>query len=217
MVETIASPDDLPTVVRVFPLSGAILLPRAVLPLNIFEPRYLAMTRDAMATDRLIAIVQPREAEGRDPPPLFEVGSIGRITRFSETGDGRFLIALTGLIRFRVASELAVTTPYRQVTADYSPFRLDWDPPAPLGEGGRARVETALRAYLRAQELSADWEAVANADDESLIHTLAAVCPFDLLERQALLEAPDLAARAETLATLMTFAGGPTPPPGTLQ
>jgi Lon protease-like protein len=217
MVETIARPRDLPASIRVFPLSGAVLFPRAVLPLNIFEPRYLAMTRDAMATDRLIGIVQPREVDGRDPPPLFEVGSVGRITRFSETGDGRFLIALTGLVRFRVAAELPVTTPYRQVTPDWTPYLSDWDPPAPLPEGARGRVEAALRAYLQAQDLSADWEAVANADDESLVHTLATVCPFDMLERQALLEAPDLSTRADTLATLMTFAGGPIPPPGTLQ
>ena len=216
-METIASPHDLPAVVRVFPLAGAVLFPRAVLPLNIFEPRYLAMTRDAMATDRLIAIVQPRQQEGRDPPPLFEVGSVGRVTRFSETGDGRFLIALTGLIRFRVASELAVTTPYRQVTADWQPYLADWDPPAPLAEGARGRVETALRSYLSAQELSADWDAVAQAGDESLIHTLATVCPFETLERQALLEAPDLAARADTLATLLTFAGGAASTPGTIQ
>ena len=203
----IASPADLPDVIRVFPLGGAVLFPRAVLPLNIFEPRYLAMTRDAMATDQLIGILQPRTG-GDGIPELFATGGLGRITSFSETGDGRFLIALTGLIRFRLVTELSVTTPYRQVQVSYEPFLADWDDPPALAATRRAALEDSLRTYLDAQELSADWDAVRGADDESLVHTLATVCPFDSLERQALLEAPDLARRAETLTTLMAFAGG---------
>lgn len=219
-MEPFATPNDLPEVIPVFPLAGALLLPRAMLPLNIFEPRYLAMTRDAMAGDRLIGIIQPRGDGSSEPPPLFETGGLGRITRFSETGDGRFLIALTGLIRFRVAAELAVATPYRQVRADYAPFTRDWDPAPPLAPTARASLEEALKAYLDAQQLSADWEAVRGADDEGLVNTLSAVCPFDPLERQALLEAPDLSARGEMLTLLMTFAGsatGSAPAPDTLQ
>ncbi|WP_448580638.1 LON peptidase substrate-binding domain-containing protein [Thermaurantiacus sp.] len=203
-----ATPSDLPGIVRVFPLEGAVLFPRAVLPLNIFEPRYLAMTRDAMASDQLIGIIQPKAAREAAPPDLFATGGLGRITSFSETGDGRFLIALTGLIRFHLVGELAVTTPYRQVKVDYQPFLADWGEPPALPPTQRVAVEDALRLYLNAQDLSADWDAVRGADDESLIHTLATVCPFDPLERQALLEAPDLPRRAETLTTLMAFAGG---------
>lgn len=218
-MQVFASPADLPRVIRVFPLSGAVLFPRAILPLNIFEPRYLAMTRDAMASDGLIGMIQPREG-GRGPAPdLFDVGGLGRITRFSETGDGRFLIALTGLLRFRVVRELPATTPYRQVEADFAPYLADWDPPAPLPEGARATLETALRGWLDTQELSADWEAVRGADDEGLVHTLSAVCPFEPLERQALVEAPDLGARTQLLTTLLSFAGDlrPARGPGRLQ
>ncbi len=219
-MEPFATISDLPPVIPVFPLSGALLLPRAVLPLNIFEPRYLAMTRDAMAGNRVIGIVQPRRPDRPGGPELFATGGLGRITRFSETGDGRFLIALTGLIRFRIVEELAVTTPYRQVRADYAPYAADWDPSPPLAPAARAGLEDALRAYLDTQQLSADWEAVRGADDEGLVSTLAAVCPFEILERQALLEAPDLAARAEMLTTLMAFAGrvaGSGSAPDTLQ
>jgi Lon protease-like protein len=213
-MQVFGSPADLPPTLRVFPLEGAVLFPRAVLPLNIFEPRYLAMTRDAMAGDQLIGIIQPRDHGPGLTPGLFGVGGLGRISRFSETGDGRFLIALTGLIRFRVADELAVTTPYRQVRADYGPYLADWDPAPPIGAQAREGLEAALRTYLATQELSADWDAIRGADDESLVHTLAAVCPFDGLERQALIEAPDLAARTAMLTTLMSFAGGLAPAPG---
>jgi Lon protease-like protein len=118
-------------------------------------------------------------------------------------------------LRFRIEEELAVTTPYRQIRASYAPFLGDWDPPSTLAPAARAALEEALRSYLETQELSADWEAVKGADDESLVHTLATVCPFDMLERQALVEAPDLAQRARTLTTLMTFAGRVTPAAGT--
>lgn len=202
-----ASLADLPTRVRLFPLSGTILLPRAVMPLNIFEPRYLAMVRDAMATDQMIAVIQPRDAD-EDPPGLFDVGATGKITQYSETGDGRFLIALTGLARFRLAGELPATTPYRQALVDYGPYAADWSPADPLAATARADLEGTLREYLETQGLSADWEAVKSADDESLVNTLSVVCPFASAERQALLEAPTLPARASTLATLMRFAQG---------
>jgi len=218
-MQVFASPAELPPAIRVFPLAGAVLFPRAVMPLNIFEPRYLAMTRDAMAGDRLIGIIQPRGGPQGAPPGLFDVGGLGRITRFAETGDGRFLIALTGILRFRVTRELPVVTPYRQVEVDYAPYLGDWDPPPALGDEPRAALEAALRAWLDQQDMSADWEAVRGADDESLVHTLAAVCPFESLERQALIEAPDLGARADMLTTLLRFAGDPAPArgPGRLQ
>ncbi|WP_448582655.1 LON peptidase substrate-binding domain-containing protein [Thermaurantiacus sp.] len=219
-MESFATISELPAVIPVFPLSGAILLPRALLPLNIFEPRYLAMTRDAMAGDRLIGIIQPKGDGGAGPPELFGTGGLGRITRFSETGDGRYLIALAGIIRFHVTEEVGVATPYRQVRADYAPFVQDWNPAPPLPAMVRASLEDSLRAYLETQNLAADWDAVRGADDEGLVSTLATVCPFEILERQALLEAPDLEARASMLTALMRFAGtvgGSTSATGTLQ
>jgi hypothetical protein len=201
---------DLPTRVRLFPLGGTILLPRAVMPLNIFEPRYLAMVRDAMATDHMIAIVQPRTetSSSTDKPDLFTIGAVGRITQYSETGDGRFLIALTGLARFQLVSELPATTPYRQAEVRYTPYAADWSPADPLAAIARESLESTLRAYLEAQGLSADWDAVKSADDESLVNTLSVVCPFTPAERQALLEAQSLPDRASTLTTLMQFAQG---------
>jgi len=205
---------DLPARIRVFPLGGAILLPRAVMPLNIFEPRYLAMVKDAMAGDRMIGIIQPKGDWQTDRPELFRVGGLGRITQYSETGDGRILIALAGLVRFRVVQEYPVTTPYRQVEADYAPYASDWSEPEPLAPIARASLETTLKAYLEAQDLSADWEAVKSADDEGLVNTLSVVCPLDSIERQALLEAASLPDRASTLTALMTFAQGAGGQPG---
>jgi Lon protease-like protein len=201
-----ASLADLPVRVRLFPLSGAILLPRAVMPLNIFEPRYLEMVRDAMATDQMIALVQPRDEN--EPPSLFDIGSVGRITQYNETGDGRFLIALTGMARFRLVQELPATTSYRQAEVDYTPYAADWGPADPLAATARADLEFTLRTYLEAQGLSADWDAVKGADDESLVNTLSVVCPFTTAERQALLQSQTLPDRASTLATLMAFAQG---------
>lgn len=201
---------DLPTRIRVFPLGGAILLPRAVMPLNIFEPRYLAMVKDAMEGDRMIGIIQPKGDWKTDRPPLFQVGGLGRITQYSETGDGRILIALTGLIRFRVSQELTATTPYRQVEGDCGEFTADWSHPEPLAPIARASLESTLKSYLEAQDLSADWDAVSSADDEGLVNTLSVVCPLDSIERQALLESTSLPDRASTLTALMTFAQGAT-------
>ena len=205
------SPDEpLPAAVPVFPLTGALLLPRGVLPLNIFEPRYLAMVRDAMAATgaahRIIGIIQPR-ANG-ESPPLYEVGCLGRISDYRETEDGRILIALTGVSRFRVQAELARTTPYRQVMVDYLGFGDDRDEPDALAAAARAGLEDILQTYLDAKGLSADWQAVKDADDEALVTTLASVCPFEPPEKQALLEAEDLADRTATLTALMSFAQG---------
>lgn len=194
----------LPAEIPVFPLAGALMLPRAELPLNIFEPRYLAMVRDAMDGDRLIGMIQPRDST--EPPPLYDVGGLGRITQFAETGDGRFLITLVGLTRFRVEREIEGASPYRRVVADYSPYAGDWREAEPLPAAVRADLENSLRAYLDTQGLSADWDAVSSADDESLVNTLTAVCPFDVAEKQALVEAETLRDRASVLSTLMAFA-----------
>jgi Lon protease-like protein len=168
------------------------------------------MVRDAMAAtgaaNRMIGIIQPR-AQG-EPPPLFDVGCVGRIGDYRETDDGRILIALTGVTRFRVTAELDRTTLYRQVMADYHGFDEDREEPEPLTAAARAGLEDVLRAYLDAQGLSADWEAVHAADDEALVTTLSGVCPFDPAEKQALLEAEDLPERAATLTALMAFAQG---------
>ena len=202
--------EPLPAAVPVFPLTGALLLPRGVLPLNIFEPRYLAMVRDAMAATgaahRIIGIIQPR-ANG-EPPPLYEVGCLGRIGDYRETEDGRILIALTGVSRFRVQAELARTTPYRQVMVDYLGFGDDRDEPDALAAAARAGLEDVLQTYLDAKGLSADWQAVKDADDEALVTTLSSVCPFEPPEKQALLEAEDLADRTATLTALMSFTQG---------
>jgi Lon protease-like protein len=210
--------EPLPAAVPVFPLTGALLLPRGVLPLNIFEPRYLAMVRDAMAAtgaaNRIIGIIQPRRVGGDpdytagEPPPLYDVGCLGRISDYRETEDGRILIALTGVSRFRIQAELDRTTLYRQVMVDYLGFGDDRDEPDALAAAARAGLEDVLQAYLDAKGLSADWQAVKSADDEALVTTLASVCPFDPAEKQALLEAEDLADRAATLTALMTFAQG---------
>ncbi len=222
----------LPSVISVFPLDGAVLLPRGLLPLNIFEPRYLAMIRDAMAGSGLIGMIQSRgnaapdggiersaaggsragsEMRGKTAttkPALFGVGCAGRITECSTTDDGRLLVMLAGVTRFAVTCELEVTTPYRQVMPDFEPFAADSNEAPPLAAAARAALERELRGYLDTQGLSADWAAVAQADDESLVTTLSSVCPFDAVEKQALLEARDLPARAATLTALMTFAQG---------
>ena len=206
---------DLPGVFPVFPLTGALLLPRGTLPLNIFEPRYLNMIDDAMAGDRLIGMVQ-NFGDDAVKPSLMQVGCAGRITSYSETDDGRYLIALTGIARFRVATERDVTTPYRQIDADWSDFAHDLAPPS-LGDlPKRETLISALRAYVARNEMHADWESVADAPIETLINALCAGCPFAPPEKQALIEAATLRDRCETLIALldMDMPGGDE---GTLQ
>lgn len=208
---------DLPQVIPIFPLTGALLLPRGRLPLNIFEPRYLAMVEDALRHHRVIGMVQPSCAEQKHPP-LYPVGCLGRLTSWSETGDGRFLITLTGMIRFRIDAELKAMTPYRQVEAGYAPFAGD------LQEAGddtcidRKRLGASLKSYLKQCNIQADWTSIERAPGEVLINSLAMICPFDIAEKQALLEAPCLATRAQLLTALIEMAaagsgnveGGPT-------
>jgi uncharacterized protein len=208
-----ASGFDLPEVLPVFPLGGAVLLPRAQLPLNIFEPRYLAMTRDALAGRRLIGMVQP--ASGGPRPPLFPVGCVGQISSAEEAGDGRLLITLTGLKRFRILEELATTTAYRQVRADFGGFPADDSGSEQLLGDSRGRLLDRMHEYLRALGLDADWSAVEEASDDMLVSALTMLCPFENAEKQALLEAPGLGDRADVLMTLMAFvtqAQGGSPP-----
>lgn len=197
---------DLPSTVRLFPLPGALLLPHGVLSLNIFEPRYLQMVRDAMATDRLIAMIQP--SNHHEPWELYRIGCVGRITQYAETGDGRFLIELTGIARFHLGDEISAGTPYRQAVADFTAYGGDLMAAQPLAAATRADLEHSLRAYLESNDLSADWTAIANADDENLVNTLAAVCPFSPVERQAIAEARTLEDRTMTLVALMRLDDG---------
>ncbi len=197
--------DELPRTVAIFPLGGALLLPGGQLPLNVFEPRYINMVRDALGSDRMIAMIQPTEATSLsddDPPPVYPVGCVGRITSFSETEDGRFLITLTGVCRFKVGCELPLINGYRRVEALYDRYQEDLDPPEQVAVD-RDRLVAALRRFLEMQEIRADWESIEEASDAYLITALAMVCPFEPQEKQAILEAPDMAARAQTIITLL--------------
>ena len=188
--------------VPIFPLAGAVLFPRAQLPLHIFEPRYRAMVRDALASDQRIAMVQPKDLG--EPPGLFEVGCIGRIVGSEELDDGRFNIVLEGVSRFRIASEADVMTPYRQVDADRSGFD-DEEDAEPLASIQRAELEREARRYADALGYAVDWEAVGRLDDEMLVNGIAQIAPLDVGSKQALLEAPDLAARTDLLVQFMHF------------
>ncbi|WP_313101031.1 LON peptidase substrate-binding domain-containing protein [Brevundimonas sp.] len=193
---------ELPQVIPVFPLPGSILLSRGQLPLNVFEPRYLNMVDDAMAGDRVIGLIQPIGGLGVQPP-LARVGCAGRITSFNETSDGRYLITLTGICRFNVAGELQVKTPYRQVRADFAPFEADLRAPDPAADFDRHGFLDALRPYLEHRGLNVDWDTAEAAPQEALINSLAMALPFEAPEKQALLEAETLDARAEALTALL--------------
>jgi hypothetical protein len=199
--------------VPIFPLAGALLFPRAQLPLHIFEPRYRAMVRDALAGDRLIAMVQPKDQS--EPPGVFEIGCLGRIVGSEELEDGRFNIVLEGLARIRIAAEADVMTPYRQVDADRGGFHDDVDP-EPLASVQRADLERESRRYADALGYAVDWEAVTRLDDEMLVNGIAQIAPLDTGSKQALLEAHNLSERAELLVQFMQFQrmvpGGPDGP-----
>lgn len=202
--------------VPVFPLAGALLFPRAQLPLHIFEERYRAMVRDAMASNRLIAMVQPKDES--EPPALFEVGCLGRIGTCDELEDGRFNIVLEGLSRFRIAREATVDTLYRQIDADRSGFHEDED--AVLFMVQRAEVEREARRYADALGYRVEWDSVSRLDDEMLVNGIAQIAPLDVGSKQALLEADDLAGRADLLVQFMQFqrmAPGGADGPETLQ
>ena len=191
-----------PAAIKLFPLSGAVLLPRTQLPLHIFEERYRAMVRDALAGDRLIGMVQPRDT--KEPPSLYATGCLGRIESAEELEDGRFNIVLEGLGRFRIVREVAAETPYRQAEVDRSSFDDDAEE-EPLGLAHRADLEQESRRYADALGYSVDWEAVSRLDDEMLVNGIVQIAPLDPGSKQALLEAPDMAARCELLVQFMQF------------
>jgi len=193
---------DLPENIPVFPLAGALLLPRGQLPLNIFEPRYLEMIDDSLRDGhRLVGMIQPDPAHPgpEDKPTLFKVGCVGRITQIAESGDGRYLLQLTGVARFRVEQELKVATAYRQCRVTYQPFADDFI--ARKGEEAvdRKAVLEALTSFLKANNLKTDWQGVESAPNEALVNALAMMSPYGPAEKQAMLEAPDLKTRAEIL------------------
>jgi Lon protease-like protein len=207
-----SSPGELPDTLPIFPLTGVLLLPRGRLPLNIFEPRYLAMTRDAMEGERLIGMIQPSDPPIREAnPAVYPTGCAGRITSFSETEDGRILITLTGVSRFRIKEELPLLSGYRRVAAEWDDFTDDRNP----DEAGfdRARLTQGLRNFFTQRQVQADWSAIDQAPGEHLVTSIAMMCPFAPPEKQALLEAPTLDERARLLTALieMTVTA---PPPG---
>jgi Lon protease-like protein len=200
------STEQLPQIIPVFPLSGALLLPRGRLPLNVFEPRYLAMVDTALAGDRIIGIIQPDgDAPDGPAPPLRTVGCAGRISSFSETEDGRYVITLTGICRFSVLEEIVTSTSFRLCRVTAEPFSGDF---FVSGESDvdRDGLLDAFRAYLDANDLEADWDNVDSASNESLVNAMAMIAPYGPAEKQALLEAPDLKTRAETLVALAEVA-----------
>jgi len=199
---------DLPQMIPVFPLDGAMLLPGGELPLQIFEPRYLNMLDDVMGSDRVIGMIQTRAGGDRARPTLAKVGCLGRVTAFAETSDGRYLITLTGVCRFEPGEELAFKLPYRQVKAIYDRFEDDLAEVSGAElEPGRDRFSRALKRYLNRRELDLDWEVAEQAPLESLINSLSMGLPFAPQEKQALLEAQDLAARFDMLTVLLEIDG----------
>jgi hypothetical protein len=216
-----SGPADMPASLPVFPLAGALLLPRGEMPLNVFEPRYVAMIDDALKGDRLIGMIQPSgeaEREGA-APPIYRVGCAGRITQIAESGDGRYLLTLTGIARFTVAEELPVLTPYRQVAADWTAFVQDYEPRHGEADVDRDAVVKALRGFARANKVPIDWDSVKQAPTEALVNALAMMSPYGAREKQAMLEAAFLKDRAEMLVAIteMELARGSGGPDTTLQ
>jgi Lon protease-like protein len=200
--------DDLPSDLPIFPLAGALLLPRGRLPLNIFEPRYLAMIEDSLAHGRMFGMMQPNDhaPRGETGPSLYRIGCLGRMSHFSETEDGRFLITLTGVSRFVVERELPMRRGYRRVAADFSPFAHDLETQRGGVPVNRPELIGALKPYFKVNEIDANWDAIDAMTDQMLVVTLAMLCPFDTAEKQALLEAPTEADRAADLLALLRMA-----------
>src|SRR5215207_6651489 len=195
-------PGELPEIIPVFPLPGALLLPRGQMPLNIFEPRYLAMVDDALRDGhRLIGMIQPDISHSKDEakPELFRVGCVGRITQLAESGDGRYILELTGVARFKVVEEISTLTAYRQCKVDFFPYADDFT--ARKGEDAvdREALLEVLTDFLNANNLKVDWEGIESAPNEALVNALAMMSPYGPAEKQAMLEAPDLKTRAEIL------------------
>jgi Lon protease-like protein len=197
---------DLPATIPVFPLPGALLLPRARLPLHIFEPRYLAMLDDALKTDhRLIGMIQPRGVPGQEAKRLQGIGCAGRVTGFSETEDGRYMITLAGMSRYRITREVTGFSPYLKADVSWAGFERDLGGAETDAAFNRAAFLDLLGRYFEARNLSTDWDSLKDADEELLINSLSMLCPFEPEDKQALLEAPSLSTRRETLVTLIEF------------
>lgn len=208
-VDAYRQPTDLPPVIPVFPLRGAILLPRARLPLHVFEPRYLAMIDNVMAGHRVVGIVQPadispstEESPRARDAALKQVGCVGRVVSFQELDDGRLFITLAGVCRFRIVTEQLGSQPFRQFTVDYEPFRHDFSPGDGEDQVNRAKLLSALKSYLEGNNLDTDWKAISAAPTEMLVNSLSVISPFGPEEKQALLEAASLQDRAEALVAL---------------
>ncbi|EAR52919.1 Putative ATP-dependent protease La, LON [Oceanicola granulosus HTCC2516] len=198
-------PADLPETLPVFPLPGALLLPRGKLPLHIFEPRYLAMLDDVLKTpERLIGMIQPYQSGGVER--LHAIGCAGRLTAFSETEDGRYMVTLSGASRYRIVEEVEGFTPYRRCKASWTGFERDLGPAEKDSGFDRDGFMSLLARYFADQGLSTDWDSLKDAEDELLINSLSMLCPFEPEDKQALLEAPSLETRRETLITLIEFA-----------
>jgi len=198
---------DLPETIPVFPLPGALLLPRARLPLHIFEPRYLAMLDDTLkTTHRLIGMIQPRDGQYDGDPKLQSIGCAGRLTAFSETEDGRYMITLSGVSRFRIMEEIDGFTPYRRCQVSWAGFERDLGPVEHDPGLDRNSFFPLLKTFFDVEELRTDWDSLKDAEDELLINSLSMLCPFEPEDKQALLEAPSLETRRETIVTLIEFA-----------
>lgn len=198
---------DLPDTIPVFPLPGALLLPRTRLPLHIFEPRYLQMLDDSLKTShRLIGMVQPRDVPGSTETRLHSIGCAGRVSAFSETEDGRYMITLSGVSRYRVNQQIEGFTPYIRCDVDWNGFERDLEPSDVDPEFDRLPFIDLLERFFEAEQLSTDWDSIKEAEDELLINSLSMLCPFDSEDKQALLEAPSQKTRRETLVTLIEFA-----------
>ncbi len=212
------NPGDLPAVIPVFPLTGVLLLPKTRLPLNIFEPRYLAMVDSAISSYRMIGMIQPKvpgeEEDAAKKPPLAAVGCAGRIVEYSETDDGRYLITLLGIARFRVAGERDPQAAFREVAADYSEFTRDLKlEPEAVAESAvsRDKLVKALKPYLTEHAMQTDWKSIEEAPVETLVNALSMICPFDAREKQALLEASNVKDRADALIALLEMSNAGLP------
>ena len=196
---------DLPDTIPLFPLPGALLLPRSRLPLHLFEPRYLQMFEDVLKTsDRLIGMVQPHKWP-KDEEQLHAIGCAGRVTQFSETEDGRYMVTLAGISRFRISKEVTGFSPYRKVEVSWTGFERDLGKTEQDTTFDRVEFLITLGKFFDAHDLRTDWESLKDADTELLINSLSMLCPFEPEEKQALLEAPSLTTRRETLVTLIEF------------
>lgn len=197
---------DLPDLLPAFPLPGALLLPRSRLPLQIFEPRYLSMIDDALKTQgRLIAMIQPNPGRTADEKGLHRIGCAGRITQFSEMEDGRYMLTLSGVSRFRLIGEVDGFMPYRRVEISWDGFEQDRKPSEPDVEFDRVAFLKLLTKYFASRELNADWDTLKDANDELLVNSLSMMLEFEPEDKQALLEAPSLSTRRETLVTLIEY------------